>query len=875
MSQTENTTSVKKDAIESVLAFDGIDDYVQLPAANTDYSQGFTVEAWVQHKSFRSWSRIIDFGNGAEKNSIVLGNVGKSKPLGLHLFCNNEKHFIEAPNALEIGKWTHVAATIDKSGMGKLYKNGQLIQSKQLSLPDNLNRTLNYIGKSNWVNDGYFEGQMTEVRVWNIARPESEIKENMSQRLKGNETVLVGYLPLNEGSENIAKDKTSNGNNGTINGATWGKSELPITGTKESEIGKKPDVITGGNSPSKYGIADTRTNYYLVDTNKPINGNGEITGWNIWAENTSPVQLITYRKEANTWSVVGKSEVKTPVIGLNEFSLTTPIKVNQGDFVGIYYPQAGSISYDKNTAPLGNLSGKVLFTSSGATATAFSDSVDRIYSLSVKGNVGEIPIKIEKTETANYGVIGVGTNNLLCSRDTLTSDWKEIPNSGAVIGAIVMPDGKIVGPETLTPSELSNPQTPSNNEEVTPKEQSSSIKPEILTPSETSNPQTSESTQDKNMSEPLSKPDTTEPTKPSNTTKKKRLVVCCDGTWNELATSYPTNVVKFARLVKYTADDQTPQMVHYISGCGTEEDADLIERLGGGAFGWGIDRIIQDAYRFLCMNYDVEAEDEIYLVGFSRGAYTVRCLAGMIYNSGLLSRSKIRELPKAYELYRNSKIKPNDPEAQKFREDNSKKIDSEKDYLQGRVPIKMLGCWDTVGALGVPDLTPWLPLAKLWNRKYEFFDARLSPIVENAFHAVAIDEKRRGFPSSAMQRSDKNPEQVVKEVFFAGEHGCIGGGTKEYRGLSDYTLQWMIHEAKKLGLEFDSTENYSEEFQIKPEPTTKFDNSVTGVYALAGEGWRPIESLKVAVHYSVVERLKADPNYRPQNLTPLLNKLLP
>ena len=432
-----------------------------------------------------------------------------------------------------------------------------------------------------------------------------------------------------------------------------------------------------------------------------------------------------------------------------------------------------------------------------------------------------------------------------------------------------------IKPEILTPSELSNPQTPSNNEEVTPQEQSSSIKPETLTPSEPSNPQTSESTQDKNMSEPLSKPDTTEPTKPSNTTKKKRLVVCCDGTWNELATSYPTNVVKFARLVKYTADDQTPQMVHYISGCGTEEDADLIERLGGGAFGWGIDRIIQDAYRFLCMNYDVEAEDEIYLVGFSRGAYTVRCLAGMIYNSGLLSRSKIRELPKAYELYRNSKIKPNDPEAQKFREDNSKKIDSEKDYLQGRVPIKMLGCWDTVGALGVPDLTPWLPLAKLWNRKYEFFDARLSPIVENAFHAVAIDEKRRGFPSSAMERSDKNPEQVVKEVFFAGEHGCIGGGTKEYRGLSDYTLQWIIHEAKKLGLEFDSTENYSEEFQIKPEPTTKFDNSVTGVYALAGEGWRPIESLKVAVHYSVVERLKADPNYRPQNLTPLLNKLLP
>lgn len=194
MSQAENTTSAKKGAIESVLAFDGIDDYVQLPAVNTDYSQGFTVEAWVQYKSFRrSWSRIIDFGNGQGNKNIVLANVGTSSTLGLHLYCNNGTHTIEAPNTLEIDKWIHVAATIDKSGMAKLYKNGQLIQSKQISLPDNLNRTLNYIGKSNWANDGYFEGQIAEVRVWNIARPESELKENMSQRLKGNETGLVGY----------------------------------------------------------------------------------------------------------------------------------------------------------------------------------------------------------------------------------------------------------------------------------------------------------------------------------------------------------------------------------------------------------------------------------------------------------------------------------------------------------------------------------------------------------------------------------------------------------------------------------------------------------------------------------------------------------
>ncbi|GBL15555.1 hypothetical protein MTo_02869 [Microcystis aeruginosa NIES-1211] len=633
---------------QSVLTFDGIDDYIQLPAANTDYSQGFTVEAWVQHQSWRFWSRIIDFGNGAGKNNIVLGNVGTSNALGLHLYCNNGHHILEAANVLEIGKWTHIGATIDQSGMAKLYKNGQLIQSKQLSLPDNLNRTLNYIGKSNWTNDGYFEGQMTEVRVWNTARLESELQRDMYQRLKGNETGLVAYWPLNEGSENIAKDQTSNDNKGTINGATWQQEQLPI-----------------------------------------------------------------------------------------QTQLSQPVELGQ---VG------------------------------GSIAT---------------------PAKPELSVTSDKG-------------DQIQSTDKEDRKDSQLSGA-----------------------------------------------------------------------DNSEPTKPSHTSKKKRLVVCCDGTWNQLASSYPTNVVKFARLVKHSADDQTPQIVHYISGSGTAEDDNLIERLGGGAFGWGIDRIIQDAYRFLCMNYNVEAEDEIYLVGFSRGAYIVRCLAGMIYKCGLLSRSKIRELPKAYQLYRNFKISPNAPEYQKFRQDNSKKIDTEQDYLQYRVPIKMLGCWDTVGALGVPDVVPWLSLDKLWNRKYEFFDARLSPIVENAFHAVAIDEKRKSFPSTAMEKNEKNPEQVVQQVFFAGEHGCIGGGTEKYRGLSDCTLKWMIDEAKKLGLEFDLTEKYGEEFQIKPEPTTKFDNRVTGLYALGGEAWRPIKSAKVAVHGSVVERLKADPNYRPQNLLPLLQDLLP
>ncbi|HAN73682.1 MAG TPA: hypothetical protein DCQ63_04870 [Planktothrix sp. UBA8402] len=378
------------------------------------------------------------------------------------------------------------------------------------------------------------------------------------------------------------------------------------------------------------------------------------------------------------------------------------------------------------------------------------------------------------------------------------------------------------------------------------------------------------------MIEEISNSETPEPSQFYSVTKKKRLVVCCDGTWNQLASSSPTNVLKFANLVKHTADDQTPQIVLYLSGYGTGEEDNLdnlIKRLGEGAFGLGIDRIIQESYRFLSINYDVDADDEIYLIGFSRGAYMVRCLAGMIYKCGLLRRSKIREIPKAYELYRDPKISTNNPKAEKFREDNSQKINTEK-YLQYRVPIKMLGCWDTVGKLGIPDLTPWLRIAKPWNQKYEFFDTKLSPIVENAFHAVAIDEKRKSFPSTTMERSAGNPDQVVKEVLFAGEHNCIGGGVKEYQGLSDYPLQWIVNQAKKLGLEFYANENDSQEFQIKPDISTKFDHSVTGVYALGGEEWRSIKSSTVIIHSSVVKRLKADPNYRPKNLDPLLKDLI-
>lgn len=329
----------------------------------------------------------------------------------------------------------------------------------------------------------------------------------------------------------------------------------------------------------------------------------------------------------------------------------------------------------------------------------------------------------------------------------------------------------------------------------------------------------------------------------------KRLIVCCDGTWQKLASSYPTNVVKIAQAVKPVSNDGTPQSVFYDEGIGT---GDQLNKLVGGAFGWGIDKNIQDAYRFLCLNYN--QGDEIYLFGFSRGAYTVRSLAGMIYCSGLLSRPNIRSAPEAYRIYRDRDIKPSDPEAQAFRANYGE-----------RVQITLLGCWDTVGALGVPDQIPFLPVDDWLNSKYKFHDTTLSSMIQKALHAVAIDELRKVFDVTPMEKSPKFDAQVLRQVWFPGEHGSVGGGSKEQRGLSDMALQWTMSEIGNLGLGLEFDPNNVED-GIHTDPTIDFDNKPGIIYQVTGTKPRAITGSFDDLHESVKKRWQARSDYRPENL---------
>lgn len=329
----------------------------------------------------------------------------------------------------------------------------------------------------------------------------------------------------------------------------------------------------------------------------------------------------------------------------------------------------------------------------------------------------------------------------------------------------------------------------------------------------------------------------------------KRLVIFCDGTWNtpdqkDGGVVRPSNVVKLSRAVLPEAADGTLQVTFYDPGVGT---GNFLDRWTGGAFGKGISKNIQDAYRFLVHNF-VEG-DEIYLFGFSRGAYTARSTGGLIRNCGILRKSCADQIEAAYDMYRRPDVAPDSKEATTFCSAHS---------VETRVHC--IGVWDTVGALGIPvSGLRWLTM-----RKHQFHDVNLSRSVKHAYHALAIDERRRPF-APTLWETRAGPEQKVEQVWFSGVHTNVGGGYKD-SGLSDLAFMWMKEKAEGAGLEFD--EDYIEE-NIRPDANGVVRNSKKGIYRLIPDFHRVIGALQSAredVRSEAIERFKRDPEYKPFNL---------
>lgn len=172
--------------------------------------------------------------------------------------------------------------------------------------------------------------------------------------------------------------------------------------------------------------------------------------------------------------------------------------------------------------------------------------------------------------------------------------------------------------------------------------------------------------------------------------------------------------------------DGTQQVIFYDSGVGTQG---AVDKIVGGGLGEGIDINIKELYTFLALNYD--DGDEVYLFGFSRGSYTVRSLAGLIYESGLVRRDHIQFLNEAYELYRENEDVESE-RAVSFRQEHGE-----------RIPIKLVACFDTVGSLGLPFEGPSF-IGRFQRERYQFHSTKLNPMIENAIHMLGIDEDRSG-----------------------------------------------------------------------------------------------------------------------------------
>lgn len=319
----------------------------------------------------------------------------------------------------------------------------------------------------------------------------------------------------------------------------------------------------------------------------------------------------------------------------------------------------------------------------------------------------------------------------------------------------------------------------------------------------------------------------------------KRIVFCFDGTWNALNANTPTNVVlTAASIVRHTQDGIT-QIIHYDEGVGTGR----LEKITGGMFGAGLVSNVREAYRFLIFNYD--PGDQIFVFGFSRGAFSARTFVGFIRHVGTLRRLHASRIDQALDLYR-KRLDGHDGSAEamrRFRADfaNNTCISADEDawrcahvpdYQAGSAPrltVRYLGIWDTVSALGVPTITPF---SGYFNRKHSFHDSEVTDFVEAMRHAVALDERRALFPpvltgdlsalNAAKGFAVEQHDAPYQEKWFPGTHGSVGGGG-DIRGLSDGALAWVLKGAKDAGLRLD-TEAGSRIHGFAPNPLVSLVN---------------------------------------------------
>jgi uncharacterized protein (DUF2235 family) len=349
----------------------------------------------------------------------------------------------------------------------------------------------------------------------------------------------------------------------------------------------------------------------------------------------------------------------------------------------------------------------------------------------------------------------------------------------------------------------------------------------------------------------------------------KRLAIFLDGTWNTLNNN--TNVW---RLKSLTAETEG-QRVYYSQGVGTQRG----ESARGGVTGYGIDDEIIGAYTWLIQNFD--DGDEIFIFGFSRGAYTARSLSGLICKCGVLRLGaplSIEQLYARYRLYGATTIRT------LLADGLPKDASIEEQWLvkySRPTKMKFVGVWDTVGSLGLP-----LGSTAAKVHRYRFLDTHLRLDNEYAFHALALDEHRHNFEPTFWTRTIKTgegappdrPIEHVEQRWFIGAHANVGGGYAS-DPLAQRPLKWLMEKAGALGLVFRD-QVVIDTLQVAPPITDSYREFAYGFYRFISRpfyrpvGLAPDQGTKATtarinetIDGSVFDRWRADADYRPANLT--------
>jgi uncharacterized protein (DUF2235 family) len=393
-------------------------------------------------------------------------------------------------------------------------------------------------------------------------------------------------------------------------------------------------------------------------------------------------------------------------------------------------------------------------------------------------------------------------------------------------------------------------------------------------------------------------------------TPMKNIALFCDGTWQSLDQSVPTNVARLARAVAPQTKGVPgvapgTQFVYYDDGVGVGQGIlNKATQLIGGGLGEGLEEKILHAYEFLCLNYS--PGDRIFIFGFSRGAYTARSLAGLLRKCWILRRENVSDSDMALGYYRNPELKVDAPEVKEFRQSRchaAEAFTGERGtdpiaVANGLAParankanddqywghVQYVGVWDTVGALGIPKTIPFAPD---FNARYRFHDTSLSRFVLSARHAVSIDERRTAFSPTLWDNIDTlntnagadglpYESRPYQQSWFPGRHSGVGGGEDD-GGLSIMPLLWIAEGAAAAGLEFNPDAlnlpppgNCCAPF-VKPKATL----ASLAIRMIGGEADRKGPGTLIEISEAARTRWNSLPEYRPPPLKGFADRLGP